>query len=539
MANRLRYCVAILGVMAGISVVGLAADVPGDSGGPKKMEGAEPVKVLSGAKPSVTGGSVTSAEGRRIEYTATAGYMPLNDEQGKLRANVFYIGYTQGKLAAETVSAATQGASGSVAAEPATAPATGPTEGDRSKRAVTFVFNGGPGAASVWLHLGAVGPRRLDLPADGTAPTAPFKVVENPYTWLPMTDLVFVDPVNTGYSRAATPEQAKEFLGVKEDVAGMGEFIRLYLTKNGRWGSPVYLAGESYGTTRAAGLASYLQERVGVSVSGVILISTVLNFATLSPGENNDLPYSLYLPTYAAVAWYHKKLDMTKHGDLDGLLKEAEGFASTEYVTALAKGALLSAGERQRIAGRISELTGLPVGYVVESNLRVGPSRFEKQLLRSGDGVGDLVIGRYDGRIAGPPQDAVNDSQEYDPSLSGFFPAYTSAFNEYVRHTLKYENEIPYEVLSNRVYPWNWGGGGDENGYLYVGNNLRDAMTQNPHLKLLVCSGRFDLATPYFATDYQICASGVGSFGAEEYHAEVLSGWAYDLSCGGGVGEAL
>jgi carboxypeptidase C (cathepsin A) len=449
------------------------------------------------AKPSIITSSVTSAAGQQVDYTATTGYMPLNDEQGKLRANVFYIAYVQG-IAVQTA-ATSQAATASVATQPATAPT------DFSKRPLTFAFNGGPGAASVWLHLGAAGPRRLEVPGDGTAPAAPYHLVKNEYSWLPATDLVFVDPVNTGYSRAATPDQAKEFLGVREDVAGMAEFIRLYLTKTGRWGSPIFLAGESYGTTRAAGLANYLQERVGVNVSGVILISTVLNFAVLEPGENNDLPFALYLPSYSAVAWYHKKLDMTKHADLDALLKEAQDFADGEYTTALQKGSAFSDAERQAVASKLADLTGLSIRYVLEANLRIQPSRFEKQLLRSPTGLGDLVIGRFDGRITGNPTDAQNDSQEYDPSLSGFYPAYTSAFNEYVRATLKYENELPYEVLSGRVNPWNWRSGtGDEGGFLYVGDSLRDAMTHNPRLKLMVCSGHFDLATPYFATDYQI-----------------------------------
>ncbi|HUO07268.1 MAG TPA: peptidase S10 [Phycisphaerae bacterium] len=482
---------ALRGVVSGAEHPGpmQEASAKGNDAPPAEKE----AKPMMGTTPSVTTATLTPAGGKQMEYTATTGYMPLNDEQGKLRANVFYVSYFSG------------------AASPETQPATRPGEeknkpffGD-SHRPITFLFNGGPGAASVWLHLGAVGPRRIDIPADGTAPTAPYKVVENPYSWLPATDLVFVDPVNTGYSRPATQEQAKEFLGVKEDISAMGEFIRLFLTKNERWGSPVFLAGESYGTTRAAALSNYLQERAGVSVSGVVLISTVLNFSTLNPGDNNDLPFALYLPSYSAVAWYHKKLDMAKHADLDALLKESEQFAENEYATALMKGQTLSVEERKSVAAKLSDLTGLSVPYILESRLRISPWRFEKELLRSPGGEGDLVVGRFDGRIAGPPTDAQNDSQEYDPSLSGFLDAYTSAFNVYVRKTLRYDNDIAYEVLSNRVYPWNWKSGtGDENGYLYVGDSLRDAMTHNPHLRLMVCSGHFDLATPFFATDYQI-----------------------------------
>jgi carboxypeptidase C (cathepsin A) len=367
---------------------------------------------------------------------------------------------------------------------------------------VTFVFNGGPGAAAVWLHL-AVGPKRLDVPEDGSAPKAPYRVVDNEYSWLPATDMVFIDPVNTGYSRAATPEQAREFFGVQEDISAVGEFIRLWLTKNQRWGSPVFLAGESYGTTRAAGLSNYLQERVGVSVSGVVLISTVLNFATLSPGENNDMPFALYLPSYAAVAWHHKKV-LAPQG-LDALLKDAEAFALGDYATALARGAALSEADRQRIAKRVADLTSLPQDYILESNLRIQPARFEKELLRDKTGNGQ-VIGRFDGRISGWTTDAAGAGQDYDPSLSGFYAAYTSAFNEYARRTLKYDNDLTYEVLSGRTQPWNYssGGAGGNGGYLYVGDDLRDAMTHNPQLRLLVCSGRFDLATPYFATDYTL-----------------------------------
>ncbi len=204
------------------------------------------------------------------------------------------------------------------------------------------------------------------------------------------------------------------------------------------------------------------------------------------------------------MAWYHKRLPADEQAkDLDAVLKDSKDFAGNQYATALMSGAKLSDGDRRAIAKRLAELTGLSAPYIVESNLRVPPGRFEKMLLRSADGAGDQVIGRFDGRIAGPPTDAVNDSQEYDPSLSGFQPAYTSAFNQYVRQTLKYDNDLPYEVLSNRTQPWNFGGDGSS-GFLYVGDNLRDAMTHNPHLKLLVCSGRFDLATPFFATDYTL-----------------------------------
>jgi carboxypeptidase C (cathepsin A) len=434
---------------------------------------------------------------RPLTYTAVAGYMPLKDEQDKLRANIYYTAYTVG-------------GSGPATAQSDTAPATRPAGatahaplGDPN-RPLLFAFNGGPGAASAWLHLGAVGPRRVDVPEDGGAPKAPFKVVDNDYTWLGAADLVFVDPVNTGFSRAATPEQAREFFGVQEDIQAMGEFIRLYITRNGRWGSPIFIAGESYGTTRAAGLSSHLLDRVGVSASGIILVSTVLNFAVLSPGENNDLPYALYLPSYAATAWYHKKAGAGR--SWEDLRKDVESYAGNEYLVALARGGALTPDERTKVATRLAELTGLSKEYLLQSNLRVQPARFQKELLKSPTGEGSKIVGRFDGRMAGFPTDPSNDSQEYDPSLTGFYAAYTSAFNDYVRRQLKFESDLPYEILSGRVQPWNYasGGAGGGSGYLYVGDDLRDAMIHNPRLKVLVCSGWYDMATPYFATDYQM-----------------------------------
>jgi carboxypeptidase C (cathepsin A) len=441
----------------------------------------------------VTRGTLKPSGKAEMAYTAVAGYMPLKDETGKLRANIFSVAYV-----ATPPGAATEAAVGTAPAEtPKTAPL------GNTARPITFLFNGGPGAASAWLHL-AVGPKRLDMPADGSAPKPPYRVIDNEYCWLPATDMVFVDPVNTGYSRAATPEQAREFFGVREDIHAMGEFIRLWLTKNQRWGSPVYLAGESYGTTRAAGLSNYLQERVGASVSGITLISTVLNFATLSPGEANDLPYTLCVPSYAAVAWYHKKVQSP--GGLDALLKDAEAFAVGDYTTALAKGASLSPEDRRKTAKRLADLTGLSEDYVLAANLRIAPARFEKELLRAKGDAASPIIGRFDGRVTGFPTDNLNDGQEYDPSLAGFYAAYTSAFNVYVRQTLKYDNDLAYEILSNRTQPWDYssGGAGGAGGFLYVGDDLRDAMVHNPSLRVLVCSGRFDLATPYFATDYSL-----------------------------------
>jgi len=411
------------------------------------------------------------------EYTATAGYIALKDDQQKLRANIFHVAYTL-------------------------------KNANAAKRPVTFVFNGGPGAASVWLHLGTAGPQRIDFPADGSAPKLPGRLVKNEFTWLTHTDLVFIDPVNTGYSRPATPEQGKEFHGVQEDIQAVGEFIRLWLVKNERWQSPKFLAGESYGTTRAAGLSEHLADRHGIALNGIVLISTVLNFGTLTPKEGNDVPFALYLPTYAAVAWQHKKLpDQKKYATLDDLKKDVEKFALDEYAPALLKGDKLDEATRARIAERLVAYTGLSREFIELSNLRVPPARFMKQLMAADR----KVVGRFDGRIMGPALDPANDSAEFDPSLTPFYGAYTSTINSYIRETLKYENDLNYEVLSNRVHPWNFqgGGGGGWSGFLYVADDLRNAMHKNNQLKVLVCSGSFDLATPYFAAEHTLRTMGL------------------------------
>lgn len=435
---------------------------------------AAPAATTSSTKPALTPSDkiatrdhTLTIDDKTLNYTSHTGYLPLKDEKGNTRANLFFMAYT---------------------AKP-----------KDPNRPVTFVFNGGPGAASAWLHIGTAGPMRIAFTDEGNVPPPPYKLVENPYTWLTHTDLVFIDPVGTGYSRAANPEQAKEFYGVQEDVAAVAEFIRLYTTRYERWDSPKFLAGESYGTTRAAVLAEYLHERQGMAINGVILISTVLNFATLSPTEANDLPYALFLPTYAATAWYHNKLPAKERPKLTDFLKEVEQFALTDYNVALAKGAWLSEAERAKIAARLAAYTGLSQDTVLAADLRIGPNRFQKLLFK------DQIVGRFDTRITGESPDAVDTYADYDPSLSYFLPAYTGAFNIYVRDHLGYENDLQYEVLSPRVGPWNWGDsgrGGSRQGPLYVGDNLGSAMRKNPHLKVLVASGYFDLATPYFASDY-------------------------------------
>lgn len=421
----------------------------------------------------------------KLLYRATAGAMPLKDEQGKTKAKVFFVAYE--KLAANEP-AATQ---------PSQISATRPA-GEVTARPITFVFNGGPGAAAVWLHLGAVGPQRIDLDEVGNPPSPPHRLVNNAYTWLEATDLVFIDPVGTGFSRPVEGEKREQFYGVQEDIAWVADFIRLYVTQYQRWLSPKFIAGESYGTTRAGGLSEYLLDRYGIALNGVIMVSSVLDFQTIMPGDNNDLPYALYLPAYTAVAWYQKKLPAELQKDLKDTLAQSERWMRDVYIGLLAKGRSLSTGEQEQATAQLSRFTGLPASLIQRHNLRIGPGVFQKQLLAEAR----LLVGRFDGRMVGFDPKPASSWPAYDPSLSGYFAAYSSTFNHYVRWVLGYESALPYEVLTDKVQPWKYGDVGQ--GYLSVTDELRSALIKNPHLKVHFASGYYDLATPFAATVYTV-----------------------------------
>jgi carboxypeptidase C (cathepsin A) len=422
--------------------------------------------------PSTTEHSVTVG-GREIAYTATAGTIELPDYDGKPKANVFYIAYI---------------------AKPETGTAAGP-------RPITFAFNGGPGSSSVWLHLGALGPRRVRFadPAEEQGkpviPAPPYAVIPNEYSWLDLTDLVFIDPVGTGYSRPVEGEKKEQFHGLTEDIQWVGDFIRLWTTRNQRWDSPKFLAGESYGTTRAAGLSGYLQDTHGMFLSGIILVSPVLNFQTVRFDEGNDTPCWLYLPTYTATAWYHGKL---AEKDLETALKRSEAFAQNDYLIALGRGDALSAEERDAVAAKLAELTGLSKEFILRSNLRINISQFTKELLRDAG----RTVGRLDSRYTGLDRSGVTATPEYDPSYAAIQGPFTAALNQYVRVDLKYESDVPYEILTGRVQPWSYAAA--SNRYADVAETLRSAMSKNRNLRVLVASGYFDLATPHFAADYTI-----------------------------------
>ena len=414
------------------------------------------------------------AGGAELNYTATAGTLVLKREDGKARASIFFVAYTLDSAA------------------------------DKAGRPLTFAFNGGPGSSSVWLHMGALGPRRVNLPPEGSAPVPPYQIADNPDTCLKYTDLVFIDPVSTGFSRAAPGENPTQFHGYDADLEEVADFIRLYLTKFERWPSPKFLAGESYGTTRAAGLSEYLLHQDGIYLNGISLISSVLNFETVNFAPGHDLPYILFLPSYTAAAWYHKKLPPDlQNGTLENAADQARKFAAGEYTLALMKGNKLTESERSDLARKLARFTGLRPEFITESNFRVVVFRYFKELLRDQR----RTLGRYDDRLEGIDLDSSGERAEYDPSYAAVQGAFTAAFNDYVRAELKYESEIPYEVLTAKVQPWSYAK--QQNQYLNVAEPLRQAMTQNPALHVLSMNGYYDMATPFFATEYVVSHMGL------------------------------
>jgi carboxypeptidase C (cathepsin A) len=474
MMNRLRIGWIVLFVLLAAGMA-RAAPPPGHppSEKPEAREAtreAEPPRVPVAENIATTSHSATIGS-TRIDYTVRTGTLVLKEETGKPRASIFFIAYTRDKVA------------------------------DPGRRPLTLAFNGGPGSSSVWLHLGALGPRRVEL-ADGELATQnpPFALVNNDHSILDFTDLVFIDPVSTGYSRAVSREEARKFHGVREDIEAVGDFIRLYVTRTQRWLSPKFLIGESYGSTRAAGLVDHLQERHGMYLNGLVLVSVVLNFQTISFDQGNDLPYILFLPAYTAAAWHHRQLPAElQRQELNTVLTKAERFAREEYAPALLAGASLPEATRKEVVTALASLTGVSPRYIEQNNLRLPMSRFAKELLRERQ----LLLGRFDSRFTGPVRKAAGEFPAYDPSYTAVKGIFTATFNDYVRTALGFEKDLPYEILNSaRVQPWNFGE--YENRYLDVTGELQAAMLRQPGLKVLFANGYFDLATPYAATGYTI-----------------------------------
>ncbi len=450
-----------------LAVAGTGKDEERDTEAKKDAPPAEPPKAPEPPEepPIVTRHEVRIGE-RTLRYDVTTGMMPIKNEKGETEARLFFIAYTL------------------------EAP-----EGTKD-RPLMFSFNGGPGSSSVWLHLGGLAPRRVRMLDDGAMPAPPFRLEENEHTWLEQTDLVFVDPVDTGYSRATTPELAKKYCGVEKDLESVGEFIRLYLSRYGRWASPLFLVGESYGTFRAAGLAGLLIEK-GIAFSGIVLVSSVLDMLTVRFNIGNDLPYVLYLPTYAATAWRHRRLPTDlQERELTDVLAEVEDWAAGDYTLALAKGAGLTGEQRAAVVERLARYTGLSSRYVEQSNLRIQIHRFCKELLRD-EG---RTVGRLDSRYTGFDTLGVTERPDFDPSLSAIRPPYTAMLNDYVGTELGYKTDVEYHIL--RSLDWDWGSAGE--GYPKTAEGLSSAFAKNPYLHLFIASGYYDLATPYFATKYTL-----------------------------------
>jgi carboxypeptidase C (cathepsin A) len=406
-----------------------------------------------------------------LKYKVTTGFMPLKNEEGKTEARIFFMAYVAERT------------------------------GGPAARPLMFSFNGGPGSSSVWLHLGALGPKRVKMLEDGGLPAPPYDLVDNDLTWLEFTDLVFIDPVGTGYSRAE--KDGKKYWGVQGDIQSVGEFIRLYLTRHERWASPLFLVGESYGTTRAAGLSGYLVDR-GIAFNGIVLVSSILNFQTARFTKGNDLPFVLFLPTYTATAWYHKRLPADLQAKpLRDVLSEVERWAATEYTDLLARGDALSAAERKALAEKLNRYTGLDHEYLENTDLRIEIQRFCKELLRGEK----RTVGRLDSRFKGMDLLAAAERPDFDPSMAAIRPPYTAMFNDYVRRELGFKSDLTYHILGGGIGAWEWGSAG--NGFADTSESLRSAFAKNPHMKLFVASGFYDLATPYFATQYTLSHLGL------------------------------
>jgi carboxypeptidase C (cathepsin A) len=441
---------------------------------PQKPADSDPARV------SVTEHSIT-INGQVLKYKATAGYLTLSEEKqdgkpedarpsgspepeaGKPKARIFFIAYTK--------------------------------DGDAGARPLTFAFNGGPGAASVWLHLGELGPRRVKLDQLAPNPGPPYSLVDNDQTWLTDTDLVFIDPVSTGYSRPAPGVTAGEFHGYEPDIKSIGEFIRLYITQNNRWLSPKFIIGESYGGTRAAGLCDLLQNEENIYLDGVIIVSGLMNWQNVDFSPGNDIAFCLGVPAFADTAWYYKKdAPAYQQGDVSKARQEAEDFAMKDYLLALGKGDQLSDADRQQIAGRLSQLIGLPVDYILRHHLRVSDEDFRHELLKSAG----QAPGRFDSRYSGIVYDP--DGDIGDPSFVAVRGAFEATINSYLRTELKFESDLPYQILAD-VQPWSLD---SEGKYLDVSETLGKAMSENPRLKVWVTCGYYDLAISYFSTQYTL-----------------------------------
>jgi len=426
-----------------------------DAQPPEQQRGRYEVATAAEEKVSQTSHAIR-LDGREIKYTATTGTVPIRLEDGKVAARMFFVAYMK--------------------------------DGEDVKnRPVSFLYNGGPGSASVWLHMGSFAPRHVKMAGEGFQPAPPYELVDNPNSLIDVSDLVFVDAIDTGFSRVVAGVENAQFHGQEGDIRAFGLFIKEYLTAYSRWPSPKYLIGESYGTIRSAGLSQELQSRHGVELNGIVLVSSLLTYQTLSPSPDNDIAYAVQIETFAATAWYHKKLaPEQQQKTVAQVVDEARKFAFGDYMQALTKGNTLSDVERTGMADTLARHTGLSPKFILAANLRVDSGRFRKELLRDQR----RVVGRLDSRFTAIDADAAGEFQEFDPSNTALQGAYVAMFRDYVKNELKWESELDYPTSGN-VRPWTY----VQNRYMDMTDQLRLTMTKNPFLKVLVVCGYYDMAT--------------------------------------------
>jgi carboxypeptidase C (cathepsin A) len=477
-SRRIRRGALAASFAAALAAAALAQETAGDAKGDKKPEpAASPTPIPAAPAPAVTHRRMTFG-GKPLAYTATASTIDLKNAKDEATARMFSVAYTA------------EGA-------------------DPAQRPVTFCFNGGPGSSTLWLHMGSFGPMRVETPDAAPAAPAPYRLVENGQSLLDRTDLVFVDAVGTGFSRIVGKGEGKDFYGTDQDVAAFAQFIERWISANNRWNSPKFLLGESYGTTRGAALLAYLERR-GIAFNGAIFISSYLNAWDdfNGPPFSNDRAYELYLPTMAATAWYHKRLDPMP-ADLAPFLDEVRAFALGDYARALAQGSRLDAAARQQIAAKLHRYTGLPEAYILQANLRIDPNRFEKELLRGER----RTIGRLDARFRGIDHDAAGENPEFDAASAAFTGAFTATANAYLRGTLGYKTDDLYKPTNYEEVGKDW----DDRHRTDSGRapmpdvaeDLRLVMSMNPHLRIFSANGYFDFATPFFETEFTLAHMGL------------------------------
>jgi carboxypeptidase C (cathepsin A) len=472
MRTLLRFavvCAILLGVQSGLAL--RAQDKDKDAKAPDAA--ATPPAPAPKEESSVTEHSV-KVGGAVIPYKATAATILLKNEKDEPTALMYYTAYTRSDVK------------------------------ELSQRPVAFIYNGGPGSSSLWLHMGSFGPKRVSVSDAEATPPAPYKVGDNPYCLLDKSDLVFIDPVGTGFSHAVGKAQDKDFWGVDEDVKSIAQLITAYVNRNDRWNSPKYLIGESYGTFRSAALSNYLQSNDGMYFNGIVLISSVLDLGTISFNPGEDMPYIFYLPSYAATAWYHKTLK-DRPADMRAFAEEARTFALTEYASALMKGSRLTEAEKTDMAKKLSRFTGLDEDYILKANLRVALPQFMKELQRSRG----LTTGRLDARFSAFSYDLLGEYAEFDPQDASITGPFTAAWNDYVRKELKFGQDKVYSAESDKAnQEWDWKHHAGENfgfpGSPNVEGDLIQAMLVNPYLRVQIENGYYDLATPFFATEFTV-----------------------------------